>query len=119
MNVPSRLFLYNRLTGALPAGHWASKRVPLTRKISSQPSLSKSKKAQPHPVVSIRNLFFRSPPKTVAERNPASRATFTKCTPRPVPETSWSKEKTGSVAHRERMKPRREGEKAGDLPVAG
>ena len=39
VNVPSRLFLYRRLIGAFRSP-FASKRVPFTRKMSSQPSLS-------------------------------------------------------------------------------
>src|SRR5690349_18075011 len=49
VKVPSRLFLKSRLLA--PAGALA-KRVPESRKMSSQPSLSKSKKAQPQPRVS-------------------------------------------------------------------
>lgn len=64
-------------------------------------------KAQPQPVVSSRNLFL-SVPEMVFALRPAARATLTNWMPRPVAAASWSKEKTGSVAHSERTKPRRE-----------
>src|SRR5271165_5432748 len=64
--------------------------------------------AQPQPVVSSRNLFLLSPPKMVGARRPASRATFTNCTPSGTPAISWSNEKTGSVAQSDRTKPRRD-----------
>ena len=49
VNVPSRLFLYKRLVAPFGTSFTS---VPESRKMSSQPSLSKSKNATPQPTVS-------------------------------------------------------------------
>src|SRR3984893_18772099 len=48
--------------------------------MSSQPSLSKSKKASPLPLASMMDRLWSMPPHTLGIFNPACRATSTNCT---------------------------------------